>query len=484
MVAPRSWAGFRGPALLWAVGILAVASLTFIGSRVGASAPTAALLYMLAIVAISLGGDLGAAIATALAATLALDYFFTPPLFAVSIRQPIDIVGIVAFVTTAVVVTRLIGKLRESERRWRDVFENNPTMYFIVDAAGTVLSVNAFGAEQLGYTADELIGQSVLGVFDEGDRDTVKRHVARCLENIGQSMSWELRKVRKDGSMLWVRETARAVLRTPTQPIVLVACEDVTDRKRAEEELRHSRAALETAREELAHIGRLTTMGELAASIGHEIRQPLAAIVLNGATTLRWLNREEPDLDEARAALSRIVRDAERVEEVVRGLRRLTQKSGPRLAPLDLPETIKQALSLANGEVHRQAISVRAELDRSSGPVLGDRVQLQQVLLNLFANAIEAMAAGAEGPRVLTIRSEVGGRDEVIVSVEDTGPGLDPVLLDRVFDSFFTTKPGGLGLGLAICRSIIDAHGGRLWAEQMSPRGAAFRFTLRRATTE
>jgi PAS domain S-box-containing protein len=437
---------------------------------------------MLAIVAISLAGNLGAAIVTALAATLSLDYFFTPPLFAIAIGQAIDIVALVAFGTTAVVVTRLIDKLRHSERRWRDVFENNPTMYFIVDAAGIVLSVNTFGAEQLGYTVDELTGQSVLRVFYESDRETVKGHVSRCLQHVGQSMSWELRKVRKDGSMLWVRETARAVLRSPTQPIVLVACEDITDRKAAEEELRRSRAALENARAELARIGRLTTMGELAASVAHEIRQPLAAIVLNGATTLRWLNREDPDLDEARRALSRIVHDAERVEEVMRGLRRLTQKSGPHLAPIDLPETIEEVLTLTNGDLHRQGVSVHTELDRSNGPVLGDRLQLQHVLLNLIANSVEAMTASADGPRVLTLRSEVAGPGEVVVSVEDTGPGLDPAILERVFDSFYTTKPGGLGLGLAICRSIVDAHGGNLWAEARSPRGAAFRFTLPRAT--
>jgi PAS domain S-box-containing protein len=581
----------------WALGGLGIAVLTVVAFRLRASAAGVALLYMLAILLISLRATLAVSVVASVVAALALDYFFTPPLFRISISDSIDFVAAFAFVTTAVVVARLLGRLRKSEQQWRDVFENNPTMYFIVDSAGTVLSVNPFGAEQLGYTVDELVGQSVLRVFYEPDREAVQQHVANCLAHMGRSMSWELRKVRKDGSMLWVRETARAVLRAPKQPIVLVACEDITQRKQAEEQLRRSQAylaeaqrlsqtgsfgwspateeivwsdetyrimgldpstkpnvdlifqrihpddrasvrgaldraarsgegfdleqrlvtldgsvkyvhvvahpvrdddghvefvgasmdvteqrrataALEKARDELARMARLTTMGELVASIAHEIRQPLAAIVINGAATLRWLNREEPDLAEARDGVSRIVRDAGRAEEVIRGLRTLADKSGPRLSPLDLTDTIQEVLTLTQGELQRQGVSAQTELDQSGRRVLGDRVQLQQVLLNLLMNGVEAMSAVADRPRVLTIRSEATGPSEVVVSVEDTGRGLDPATANRVFDPFFTTKPNGLGLGLSICRSIIDAHGGRLWAEARSPHGAAFRFTV------
>ena len=585
----------------WALGSLGIALLTLVAFRLRASAAGVALLYMLAILLISLRASLAASVVASVVAALALDYFFTPPLFRISISDSIDFVAAFAFVTTAVVVTRLLGKLRKSEEQWRDVFENNPTMYFIVDPAGTVLSVNPFGAEQLGYTVDELVGQSVMRVFYEPDREAVQRHVAGCLANIGRSMSWELRKVRKNGTMLWVRETARAVLRTPNQPIILVACEDVTQRKQAEEQLRRSRAylaeaqrlsqtgsfgwspatgeivwsdetylimgldpstkptldlsfqrihpddrarvrealegaarggegfdfehrlvlpnrlvkhvhvvahpirnddgsvefvgatmdvteqrrartALEKARDELARMARLTTMGELVASIAHEIRQPLAAIVINGAATLRWLNRDKPDLPEARDGVSRIVHDAGRAEEVIRGLRTLAQKSGPQLSPLDLTDTIQEVLTLTQGELQRQGVSARTELDPSGRQVVGDRIQLQQVLLNLLVNGVEAMSAVTDRPKVLTIRSEAAGPAEVVVSVEDTGPGLDPATADRVFDPFFTTKANGLGLGLSICRSIIDAHGGRLWAEPRSPYGMAFRFTVPMAT--
>ncbi len=446
----------------WALGGLAVALVTVVAIRFDASAPIAALLYILAVISISLAGNLAAALCTALAATLCLDYFVTPPRFQLAVSEPIDVIAVVAFGTTALVVTRLLARLRKSEEQWRDVFENNPTMYFIVDAAGTVLSVNPFGAEQLGYAVDELLGRSVLRVFHDDDREPVLRHVANCLAHLGQSFSWELRKVRKDGSMLWVRETARAVLRTPKQPIILVACEDITPRKEAEEQLHRARAALEQARDELARVGRVTTTGELAASIAHEIRQPLAAVVINSAATLRWLNRGEPELDEARAGVERIVREAERAEGVIRGLRTLAQKASPRLSPIDLSDTIGEVLTLTQTELRRHRVSARTQLDEQTRRVVGDRVQLQQVLLNLIANALDAMSAASDGPRVLSIRSEAGEPDEVVVSVEDTGPGLDPATAGRAFDAFFTTKPGGIGLGLSVCRSIIDAHGGRL----------------------
>src|SRR3989449_3821681 len=202
---------------------------------------------------------------------------------------------------------RAEAQLRESEERWRDVFENNPTMYFVVDAAGKVMAVNPFGAEQLGYNVDELVGQPVLGVLYESDREAIQRNVAQCLKQIGQSMSWELRKVRKGGSVIWVRETARAVLRL-NGPIVLIACEDITEQKRAEEALRQAQA-------DLAHVTRVTTMGELTGSLAHEVNQPIAAAVTNANTCLRWLAGDAPNIEEARAAGMRIGKDGTRAAE-------------------------------------------------------------------------------------------------------------------------------------------------------------------------
>jgi PAS domain S-box-containing protein len=748
--------------------------------------------------------------------------------------------------------------LRASEEQWKAVFESNPTMYFMVDAAGIILSVNAFGAEQLGYTPDELVGSSVLNVFYEPDREAVQRHVARCFAQPNRPMSWEARKVRKDGTVLWVRETARSVL-LRNGPVILVACEDiterkraeeaarrseqelrdlienlpamayialpgpsgpsnafisrwgreysglseedtagsawqsvvhpddlerhlekwraclatgepfenevryrradgayhwflvravplrdehgsilrwygvltdiedrrraedalrrsehylaeaqrlshtgswaydpatgqviywseemfriygldprrsraldlhelarflhpddrervserletahceraeyavdhrivlpdgtvkhlqvsghpvpddtgadveyvgtvmdVTERKRAEEELRRSEAylaeaealsksgswawnpatkaitywsqerfrlfgfdpeagipsfemllqrihpedrarwldnaeravrirgdsetdfrivlpdgeikhlhgighpvysvsgdlleivgaamdvterkraeeVLQKAQAELAHVTRVTTMSALTASIAHEVNQPLGAIVTNANAALRWLAHQPPNLAEARETLGRIVQDGHRAGAVIGRVRTLLRKTATITTRLDLNELIRETVALVQGEVRRHRIRLRTALAPDLPPVAGDRVQLQQVVLNLVLNGLEAMKEGAERPRELLIRSRLDETGAVLVAVHDTGVGLDPQHVERVFEAFYTTKPEGLGMGLAICRSIIEAHGGQLWASANKPRGAVFQFTL------
>jgi PAS domain S-box-containing protein len=246
---------------------------------------------------------------------------------------------------------------------------------------------------------------------------------------------------------------------------------DMTERKRTDEALRNAQA-------ELARAARLTTMGELAASIAHEINQPLGAIVTNANACLRWLNRDKPDLDEARDAISRIARDGMRAGDVIRGLRALAKKSGPDLAALDIDDAIQEVLALTHSERQRHGVELRTDLFTGDRPVFGDRVQLQQVILNLIINGIEAMSAIVDRPRVLAVSSKPVETGGMLVTVEDTGPGLDPTSADRIFDPFFTTKPNGMGMGLAICRSIIEAHGGRFWVSPQQPHGTAFRFTV------
>jgi signal transduction histidine kinase len=219
-------------------------------------------------------------------------------------------------------------------------------------------------------------------------------------------------------------------------------------------------------------------MGELAASIAHEINQPLGAIVTNANACLRWLNRDKPDLDEAREAISRIARDGMRAGDVIRGLRALAKKSGPDLAALDIDDAIQEVLALTHSERQRHGVELRTDLFTGDRPVFGDRVQLQQVILNLIINGIEAMSAVVDRPRVLAVSSKPAEPGGMLVTVEDTGPGLDPTSADRIFDPFFTTKPNGMGMGLAICRSIIEAHGGRFWVSPRQPHGTAFRFTV------
>jgi PAS domain S-box-containing protein len=359
--------------------------------------------------------------------------------------------------------------LRESEEQWKNVFDNNPTMYFIIDAAGTVLLVNPFGAEQLGYQVDELVGQPVLSVFPEPDREPLQRNVAGCLEQLGRSRSWEARKVRKDGKVLWVRETAKAVPRV-NGPIVLIACEDITEQKRAEEALRQAQA-------DLAHVSRVTTMGELTASLAHEVNQPIAAAVTNANACLRWLAGDIPNLEEARAAAGRIVKDGTRAADIIGRTRLLFKKGTPQQELVDVNEVIREMIVLLRNETTRYSIAVRMELAADLPQVMGDRVQLQQVMMNLIMNSIDAMTE-VEGTRELAINSQRAKDEQLLVSISDTGVGLPPRQADHIFNAFFTTKLHGTGMGLSISRSIIESHGGRLWAADNPPRGASFSLTL------
>jgi C4-dicarboxylate-specific signal transduction histidine kinase len=242
---------------------------------------------------------------------------------------------------------------------------------------------------------------------------------------------------------------------------------DVTERRRADEE-----------RQAIAHTNRITTMGQLTASIAHEVNQPIAAAVTNAQAGLRWLGAQPPDLEEVRQALGRIIDNGRRGGEIVGRIRALTNKAPPRKDRLDINEAVFDVVALTRSEVLKHDVILRMDLTSASPAVAGDRIQLQQVVLNLIMNAVEAMSSTDEGARELRISTEMDGPGGVLVSVRDSGPGLDPQSTDRLFEAFYTTKPDGMGMGLAICRSIIEAHAGRLWATGNEPRGAVFQFTL------
>jgi C4-dicarboxylate-specific signal transduction histidine kinase len=245
---------------------------------------------------------------------------------------------------------------------------------------------------------------------------------------------------------------------------------EIAERNRAEEELRQAQG-------DLARISRVTTMGELTASLAHEVNQPIAAAVTDANTCLRWLTRDQPDLGEAREAASRIVRDAARATEIISRIRSLFKKGTPQRELVDVNETIRGMIELLRSEATRYSISMRTELSENLPKIMGDRVQLQQVLLNLMINSIEAMKE-VGGPRELSIKSQGAEDEHLMVSISDSGVGLPPQQADRIFDSFFTTKRDGTGMGLRISRSIVESHGGRLWSADNPPRGASFRFTL------
>jgi C4-dicarboxylate-specific signal transduction histidine kinase len=253
---------------------------------------------------------------------------------------------------------------------------------------------------------------------------------------------------------------------------------DLTEQKHSEEELKRKEADLRKSQAELAHVTRVTTMGELAASIAHEVSQPLAGIVTNGNACIRWLAAEPPNLGEAKQSANRIIRDGKRAADVIGRIRALFKKADTAKEPLDLSETIREVIVLIRNEIEKKKISLRLELGQDLPLLLGDRVQLQQVMLNLILNGIEAMNR-IDGPRrELIISAQVHQDEGVLVGVSDTGEGFDPGFADQMFNAFQTTKTGGLGMGLSISRSIVEHHYGRLWATANEGPGASFYFTL------
>jgi C4-dicarboxylate-specific signal transduction histidine kinase len=254
--------------------------------------------------------------------------------------------------------------------------------------------------------------------------------------------------------------------------------QDITERKRAEEDLRESERRYREMQMEVAHANRVATMGHLTASIAHEINQPIGAAITYANAGLNWLSRQSPNLEEARRALGLVVESGVRAGEVIDRIRALVKKAPPQKDRVDVNEAVLQVIALTQSEMAKNAILVQMQLAESLPAVQGDRVQVQQVILNLLINAVEAMSEMSEGPRELLISTRETESEGVLVAVRDSGPGLAPEGVDRLFESFYTTKPGGLGMGLSICNSIIEAHQGRLWASANAPRGAVFQFTV------
>jgi C4-dicarboxylate-specific signal transduction histidine kinase len=253
---------------------------------------------------------------------------------------------------------------------------------------------------------------------------------------------------------------------------------EIAERIRAETERQHAEEALKKTEAELDRVVRVTTMGELTASIAHEVNQPLAAVVTNGNASLRWLSADPPNFDEAREAIHRIIRDGNRASEVIARIRALLKKGDPVARRLDCNEIIREIVALMQSEVSRRGASLQTALAADLQSVMGDRVQLQQVLLNLVINALDAMSALTDRPRVVRICTNAPEPKSILVAVEDCGVGLDPEQAARLFDAFYTTKIEGLGMGLSISRSIVEAHGGKLWATPNEGPGATFQFTL------
>jgi PAS domain S-box-containing protein len=320
-------------------------------------------------------------------------------------------------------------------------------------------------------TKTQLSYQLFLDLVHPQDRSYLEEASKRGVRE-RRSYDIPFRVVLADGSIKHIHSVGNPVFEENGDVVEYIGVSmDVTERKRAE-------ATLQETQSELARVARLTTMGELAASIAHEINQPLAAVVTNGNAALRWLARDTPNLEETRDAITRLIKEANRASDVIGRIRTLLRKDKPEHVALDINDAIREVLILTDGAMQSRGVSVRADLSVALPRIHGDRVQLQQVVMNLVINAADAMSSVADRPRILRIESRLDPGGSALVAVEDSGIGLDAGLVERIFEPLFTTKPSGMGMGLSICRSIVEAHGGRLWASPGSPHGAVFRFTV------
>ena len=389
--------------------------------------------------------------------------------------------------------------LRASEERWSMLAENSSAGIALIDGKGRFLAANQALQTMLGYTEDELRQRSVSDITYQPDQAATEARIQEAHEGRQRVHRLEKRYLHKDGRMLWVEVNSVFVPASGNNSAFFsVVVIDITKRKLTEEKLREKEISLREAQNELAHVSRVNMMGELAASIAHEVNQPLAGLLTNAKASLRWLAGDSPNLAEARDAIQRIVRDGNRASDVITRMRALIKKAPAAQEPVAVNAMIQEVLVLTQPELRRNCVLLQTQFANDLPIVIGDKIQLQQVILNLVMNAIEAMNGIAEGMRELHVSSqkttetrlEPGsetieaidanerGRSFVLIAVRDSGPGLDPGQLQHVFETFYTTKSLGMGMGLAISRSIIEAHHGRLWVNSNTPRGAVFQFTL------
>ncbi len=376
--------------------------------------------------------------------------------------DPVEYVGILMDVTErrlAEQATRLLAAVVESSH---DAIVSK-------NLDGVITSWNK-GAERLfGYAAEEAVGQNITLIIPPDHRDEERTIVERLTR--GERVDhFETVRMRKDSSLLDVALTISPIKDAADRVVgASKLARDITERKRAEEALRQAQA-------DLAHVSRVTTMGELTASLAHEIKQPISAAATNAKTCLRWLGRDEPDVAGAREAASRLVNDVTRASDIIGRISSLFKKDAPQRELVDVNELVREMIVLLRSEANRYSISIHTELAEHLPKVMADRVQLQQVFMNLMLNGIDAMKKTSGGGELI-IKSEAGD-GQLLILVSDTGVGLPPEQADQIFRAFFTTKDNGTGMGLPISRSIIESHGGRLWAAGAPGRGATFQFTL------
>jgi PAS domain S-box-containing protein len=372
---------------------------------------------------------------------------------------------------------RLYSDLGEREARIRRLVDANIIGVMIWSVDGEIIEANEAFLGMLGYSNEDLIS----GRLRRKDLTPAEWHdpddkaLAR-LKATGTIQPREKEFFRKDGSRVPVLVGAASLEGSREETVSFVL--DLSERKQAEESLRESQRRYGETQIALAHANRVTTMGQLTASIAHEVNQPLAGVRANAESGLRWLRREAPDVDAACRSLEWIIDDGNRASEVIRRVRSLVNKTSVEKLPLDVNDVAREVIALVQRELTNHRVSLLMELAPALPMILGDRVQLQQLLINLVMNGIEAMQPVMDRPRELAIRSRQDETEQVLVGVTDCGVGISVEDADRLFNPFFTTKSSGMGMGLSICRSIVEDHGGRLWATATVPHGATFQFTL------
>ena len=351
------------------------------------------------------------------------------------------------------------ARVEEPDRIW-NVLQD---LFVITDAEGKYINVNPAWTTVLGWSEADLLGHipELLIYPDDREKSWINRFA------VGQRASrFENWLRHRNGTYSWFSWVA-----VRDQDRIYAAARDITEIKRAEDDLRISL-------QEIGRADRQTTMSEMTASIAHEINQPLSAIITNGQAGLRWLAQTTPNFDEVRKALKRIVDDGQRAGEVISGIRAMFGQTRREKEPVRINDLICDVLALVHANLESQRVVLQMELSSGIPEIAADRVQLKQVLLNLCNNAVEAMGSVSERARVLSVKSQALEPDDILILVGDSGEGIDPKNLGRIFDAFFTTKASGMGMGLAICRSIIEAHGGRLWASPGTVHGTVFYVTL------
>jgi PAS domain S-box-containing protein len=406
---------------------------------------------------------------------LYLENNLTPNVFAPARMAALELLASQAAISLE--NSRLYGDLQEREAKIRRLVDANIIGIFIWDLEGLILEANDIFLRMVGYDREDLLSGRMrwTDLTPPEWRDRAA-NIVEEIKTTGIARPYEKEYFRKDGSRVPVLIGSAIFKQAGNQGVAFLL--DLTERKQAEAEALESERRFHEVQIELAHANRVATMGQLAASIAHEVNQPITATITNAEAGLLWLDRQLPQLDKVREVLTCIVRDGLRTSSVVRRLRDLFKKTAPKMERLDINGAVAEVIEFTRGEVVKNSISAQTHLAENLPAVQADRTQLQQVLLNLIVNAVQAMTGRGDSRRELLISTSTNGPGEVLVSVSDSGPGIAPKELARLFDPFFTTKPDGMGMGLSICRSIVEGHGGRIWAVANVPQGAAFHFTV------